>query len=83
MSSRPWRPLFRALPSLAEAIRIGTGDAFAAGVLHRWLAGGDVRSMAEGGLALAALKHSMPGDMCLASPAMLESFHAGGADVRR
>ncbi|MFO1254740.1 MAG: sugar kinase [Sphingomonadaceae bacterium] len=63
--------------------RIGTGDAFAAGVLHRWLAGGDVRSMAEGGLALAALKHSMPGDMCLASPAMLESFHAGGADVRR
>ncbi len=63
--------------------RIGTGDAFAAGLLHRWLEGASVQTMAEGGLALTALKHSLPGDMCLASRAMLESFDADGGDVRR
>lgn len=63
--------------------RIGTGDAFAAGVLHQWLEGGDARAMAESGLALTALKHSLPGDMCLATRAMLDGFDAGGGDVRR
>lgn len=63
--------------------RIGTGDAFAAGVLHAWLEGGDERAMAESGLALTALKHTIPGDMCLASRAMLEGFSAEGGDVRR
>ena len=63
--------------------RIGTGDAFAAGVLHRWLEGGDVQAMAEAGLALTALKHSLPGDMCPATRAMLDGFEAGGGDVRR
>jgi 2-dehydro-3-deoxygluconokinase len=63
--------------------RIGTGDAFAAGVLHRWLEGGDVRAMAEGGLALTALKHSIPGDMCLIGRAEFDAFSAGGGDVRR
>ena len=63
--------------------RIGTGDAFAAGVLHQWLLGGDVQTMAESGLALAALKHSLPGDMCLISRADLDAFSAGGGDVRR
>ncbi|WP_298199648.1 sugar kinase [Novosphingobium sp.] len=63
--------------------RIGTGDAFAAGVLHQWLEGGDCRAMAESGLALTALKHSLPGDMALVSRPMLESFSPGGGDVRR
>ena len=63
--------------------RIGTGDAFAAGVLHAWLEGGGVRSMAEAGLALTALKHSLPGDMCLISRAGLAGFSADGGDVRR
>jgi 2-dehydro-3-deoxygluconokinase len=63
--------------------RIGTGDAFAAGVLHAWLEGGDVQAMAECGLALTALKHSLPGDLCLATRAMLDAFDAGGGDVRR
>ena len=63
--------------------RIGTGDAFAAGVLHRWLEGGDVRAMAEAGLALTALKHTVPGDMCLVSAADLAGFSAVGGDVRR
>ena len=63
--------------------RIGTGDAFAAGVLHAWLEGSDERAMAEAGLALTALKHTVPGDMCLVDRTMLESFSASGGDVRR
>ena len=63
--------------------RIGTGDAFAAGVLHGWLEGGDVRAMAECGLALTALKHTIPGDMCLIDRAMLDGFSADAGDVRR
>ncbi|RNJ62340.1 MAG: sugar kinase [Porphyrobacter sp. IPPAS B-1204] len=63
--------------------RIGTGDAFAAGVLDGWLAAGDLALMAQRGLALAALKHTIPGDMCLVSRAMLDSFSAGAGDVRR
>jgi 2-dehydro-3-deoxygluconokinase len=63
--------------------RIGTGDAFAAGVLDGWLAGADLAPMAGRGLALAALKHSIPGDMCPVSRAMLDGFSAGAGDVRR
>lgn len=63
--------------------RIGTGDAFAAGVLHQWLDGGGVQAMAESGLALTALKHSVPGDMCLIGRAELAAFSADGGDVRR
>lgn len=63
--------------------RIGTGDAFAAGMLHSWLEGGDERLMAETGLALTALKHTVPGDMCLINRAALEGFSASGGDVRR
>ncbi|MBW8784039.1 MAG: sugar kinase [Novosphingobium sp.] len=63
--------------------RIGTGDAFAAGVLHQWLARADLAGMARTGLALAALKHSLPGDMCLIGPLELAAFDAAGGDVRR
>jgi 2-dehydro-3-deoxygluconokinase len=63
--------------------RIGTGDAFAAGVLHRLLAGGSPRECAEAGLALAALKHGVPGDMMLATEQELAEFQPGGCDVRR
>lgn len=63
--------------------RIGTGDAFAAGVLHGWLGGAGPQDMAESGLALTALKHTLPGDMCLVSPAALCAFAPGGGDVRR
>lgn len=63
--------------------RIGTGDAFAAGVLHQYLQGAGELAMAESGLALAALKHSLPGDFCLIRPAELASFSASGGDVRR
>jgi 2-dehydro-3-deoxygluconokinase len=63
--------------------RIGTGDAFAAGALHRYLAGAPLRNIAEAGLALAALKHGVAGDVICASEAELAEFQPDGADVRR
>ncbi|MET0373030.1 MAG: sugar kinase [Rhizorhabdus sp.] len=63
--------------------RIGTGDAFAAGVLDRWLDGGDAGAMAATGLGLAALKHTLPGDMCLIGRGELAAFSTVALDVRR
>ena len=63
--------------------RLGAGDAFAAGVLHALIEGGDARAAAEAGLALTALKHSLPGDASLFTRADLAAFQAGGMDVRR
>ncbi|ANY20222.1 2-dehydro-3-deoxygluconokinase [Tsuneonella dongtanensis] len=63
--------------------RIGTGDAFAGGAIHGWIEGGDEKAMAEGGLALCALKHSIPGDMPLIDRARLAAFAPGSADVVR
>jgi 2-dehydro-3-deoxygluconokinase len=63
--------------------RIGGGDAFAAGVLHALRAGGDLASAARTGLALAALKHSLPGDAGLFRRADVDAYLAGGLDVRR
>lgn len=64
--------------------RIGAGDAFAAGVLHGlFTAPGDLDRAAQCGLALTALKHSLPGDASLFGPADIESFLSGELDVRR
>ena len=63
--------------------RIGAGDAFAAGVLHAYLSGGDARAMAESGLALACLKHSLPGDASRFGQSDIDAFHSGALDVRR
>ena len=63
--------------------RIGAGDAFAAGVLHAHLSGGDARAMAKSGLALTALKHSLPGDASRFGQTDIDAFHGGGLDVRR
>ena len=63
--------------------RIGAGDALAAGVLHAHLGGGDARAMAETGLALTCLKHSLPGDASRFGQADIDAFHGGGLDVRR
>lgn len=63
--------------------RIGAGDAFAAGVLHAWLNGEDLRAIAESGLALTCLKHSLPGDASLFGPGDIAAFLAGERDVRR
>lgn len=63
--------------------RIGGGDAFAAGVLHALHGGGDITEAARTGLALAALKHSLPGDASLFRRADIDAYLAGGLDVRR
>jgi 2-dehydro-3-deoxygluconokinase len=63
--------------------RIGSGDAFAAGVLHGLRRGGDVTEAARTGLALAALKHSLPGDTSLFRQGDIDAYIAGGLDVRR
>ena len=63
--------------------RIGAGDAFAAGVLHGLIETGDAAAAAQAGLALTALKHSLPGDASLFTRADLAAFEEGGLDVRR
>ena len=63
--------------------RIGTGDAYAAGMLHSWLAGGSAQDMAKSGLALAAMKHGIPGDMVLVTKEDLQAFDPAAGDVRR
>jgi 2-dehydro-3-deoxygluconokinase len=63
--------------------RIGGGDAFAAGVLHALRRGADGMDAARTGLALAALKHSLPGDASLFRQADVEAYLSGGLDVRR
>lgn len=53
--------------------RVGSGDAFAAGVIHGLLSGDGDASALKFGLAAACLKHSIPGDF----------LTVGVADVRR
>ncbi len=63
--------------------RIGAGDAFAAGVLAALERGLAPQEAAEWGLALAALKHSLPGDASQFRVEDIAAFRAGGLDVRR
>ena len=63
--------------------RIGAGDAFAAGVLHGILSGQDEERTARSGLALACLKHTIPGDASLFTQADIDVFLCGELDVRR
>lgn len=63
--------------------RIGAGDAFATGILHGLRSGRDLEWTARSGLAVTALKHSLPGDASLFSPADIAAFMAGELDVRR
>ncbi len=64
--------------------RIGSGDAYAAGIIHACLLGASAQDAAEIGLAAAVLKHSLPGDFPRASAADLEAYRSdSGRDVRR
>lgn len=64
--------------------RIGTGDAFAAGVLHGSMTGMDDADGLHFGLGAACLKHSLPGDFNLLGADEISAFVAqGGFDVRR
>jgi 2-dehydro-3-deoxygluconokinase len=63
--------------------RIGAGDSFAAGILHGLLEDLPLEDVARAGLALTALKHSLPGDASLFTRRDLAAFLDGGLDVRR
>jgi 2-dehydro-3-deoxygluconokinase len=64
--------------------RIGTGDAFAAGLLHGSLTGMEPQQSLEFALAAACLKHSIPGDVNLATVADVQHLLAErGFAVRR
>ncbi|GGD46165.1 2-dehydro-3-deoxygluconokinase [Pseudoxanthomonas indica] len=64
--------------------RIGTGDAFAAGVLHGMVSGMDEAAILRFGLAAGCLKHSVPGDFLPLGVAEVEAaMGEGGFDVRR
>jgi len=63
--------------------RIGAGDAFTAGFLYATLLGRGDRAL-DYGLALAALKHSIPGDTLATTPAEIEAILERDAkDIRR
>lgn len=56
--------------------RIGAGDAFDAGVLFGYLQGNLLLGM-EYGSAMAALKHTLPGDLLLATRAEIDAVKQG------
>lgn len=69
------------IPGIVD--RVGTGDAFAAGILHGLAEKATIAEVATCGLSLAALKHSLPGDASLFTQRDLKAFMAGGSDIRR
>jgi 2-dehydro-3-deoxygluconokinase len=81
--SESHRSAEREIPSMVD--RIGTGDAFAAGVLHHWRRGGPMGHSLEFGLAAAALKHSVPGDVNRVTEAEITACmdRASAAFIRR
>jgi 2-dehydro-3-deoxygluconokinase len=63
--------------------RVGAGDAFNAGVLWGWLQD-DLELGLRYGTAMAALKHTMPGDLLLSTRAEIERAVGGGSGgIRR
>ena len=64
--------------------RIGSGDAFAAGILHSLETGLDCQGTVDFGLAAACLKHSIPGDFNLIGVADVHNLlQDAGFTVRR
>jgi 2-dehydro-3-deoxygluconokinase len=94
-NSNDWHTLTATLHTRTDAIaarsyelhnivdRIGTGDAFAAGVLHGLLRDWKDARALEFGLGAAALKHSVAGDFNLASEAQVQAVCSGALDVVR
>lgn len=63
--------------------RLGAGDAFAAGFLDAYL-DGDLQRAVDQGAAMAAYKHSIPGEFCLVDRAELAQIMGpGGRQVIR
>jgi 2-dehydro-3-deoxygluconokinase len=64
--------------------RVGSGDAFAAGVLHGRLTGLGDQETLELAVAAAVLKHAIPGDFNLATLADVERLAAADpSDIER
>jgi 2-dehydro-3-deoxygluconokinase len=63
--------------------RVGTGDAFAAGVVHGLATGMARDATITFAANCAAWAHSVPGDFLRASLADIAALGAGGGDVRR
>ncbi len=64
--------------------RIGGGDAFAGGVLHKLCAQASLEDTISFGTAASAIKHSIPGDFNLTSEAEVTALAQGGTlDVQR
>ncbi len=63
--------------------RVGTGDAFAAGIVHGLVTGMDRDATIGFAIACSEWAHSVPGDFLRASVADIAALGAGGGDVRR
>lgn len=57
--------------------RLGAGDAFVAGLIHG-LIDGDLQKGLDYGIALSALKHTVPGDLPWVTRSEVESLMSGG-----
>lgn len=62
--------------------RVGTGDAFAAGLIYGLTCEEDDRKALEFAAAASCLKHSIPGDMNLSSVQEVRQLMAGGGSGR-
>ncbi|MCS6776940.1 MAG: sugar kinase [Chloroherpetonaceae bacterium] len=76
-----WASYSPDLPHIVD--RVGAGDAFNAGALLGFL-NNDLQTGLEYGSAMAALKHTMPGDLLLSSRQEIEAVRSGTAhSIRR
>jgi 2-dehydro-3-deoxygluconokinase len=69
------------IPSVVD--RIGTGDTFAAGILHADRLNYSLADIASHGRALCALKHTIGGDFGHINPTHIRRFVEDGSDVGR
>lgn len=76
-----FRSRTHALRGIVE--RIGSGDAFAAGMLHGELAGMDAQRAVEFAVACACLKHSVATDFSSATAEEVEALVRGETAMRR
>jgi 2-dehydro-3-deoxygluconokinase len=67
------------MPGLHVLDRIGSGDAFAAGLIHGLLTGTTLRHALAYGTAHGALTMTTPGDVSMASLAEVEALITGGS----
>jgi 2-dehydro-3-deoxygluconokinase len=72
------------MPGVHVLDRIGSGDAFAAGLVYGLLTSGDLDLALAYGTAHGALAMTTPGDVSMASLTEVEALMAGGSvHVRR